>query len=382
MRPELRRGGAGQVLGEEREWRAAVITDADRLRALRPGWDALYGRCAAATPFQSHAWLTSWWQEYGGRHRLRVLVLRDQDRLLAAVPLMRSTRWGCRVLTPIGTGLSDYTDLLIDDERADTLVPAINRALLDLPGWDALDFPEVRPGAAAEALEGCWPSHRWALGASRCLSLPAVPVEEQLAALGGRAAGKLRRNLRRVDDLGLSITTVSPDGVPAAMAGLLRLHALQWAGRPINKEHLRPRFQRHLVRSAAELIAGGQAVLTEFRVGDRLVAADLSFLGSDFSGGYLYGADPWLRTQIDTFAMVVRHAVRQAHDRGLRTVSMLRGSEPHKARWGAQPVASRRLILGRTRRSAAYAAAVSARITAGETLKRRFPALAELRSER
>ena len=49
--------------------------------ALAPAWGRLYRRCGAATPFQSHAWLHSWWLSYGAAGRLRiVVVVRDGGR--------------------------------------------------------------------------------------------------------------------------------------------------------------------------------------------------------------------------------------------------------------------------------------------------------------
>lgn len=46
-----------------------VVTDEQDFAALAPAWARLYRRCATATPFQSHAWLHSWWLSYGGRGR-------------------------------------------------------------------------------------------------------------------------------------------------------------------------------------------------------------------------------------------------------------------------------------------------------------------------
>lgn len=353
-----------------------VLTDPAEFAALRSAWDDLYDRCASATPFQSHAWLASWWRGYGGPHELCVVVLRRPDRLLAALPLVRSRRWGYRVLEPLGAGLSDYTDVLVDDEEAAELLPAMGQALLRLPDWDVMDFPEVRPGAAVESLYAGWARRGRRMTASSCLTMPAVPLNEQVAAMSGRAAGKLRRHLRKIDELDLRITQVRPPHAPSAMLDLLRLHSLQWSERGINQEHLLPRFQEHLVRSAVQLIGSGQATLTEFRIGDRLVAADFSLVGTDFSGGYLYGADPWLRTQADTFAMIMQQALRHASARGLRTVSMLRGAEPHKAKWGAIPVESHRLIFARTTLAAGYMAMVSVRGRTARLVKRRFPTLA------
>ncbi|WP_214321163.1 GNAT family N-acetyltransferase [Nonomuraea sediminis] len=356
---------------------AAVVTDPGEWPRLQRDWDDLYARCATATPFQSHAWLGSWWQEYGRPGDLTTLLVRRADRLVAAVPLMRRRRWGCRVLAPIATAHSDYTDILLDESAGEQVLEAVADGLARLPGWDVIDFPEVRPGSAADLLHEWWAGRNWYVPASSCLIMAAMPLEEHVARIGGRAAGKLRRSLRKIEEMRVTATPVTADGVPAAVHELLRLHRLQWRGRGINKDHLKPQFRRHLIHSAKDLIPAGQAALTEFRVGGELVASNFSLVGKDFAGGYLYGADPRLRTSIDVFALVLGHCLRETTERGLATLSMLRGDEPHKAKWGAVVVDNHRLILGRTRRAALYAGAASGRVGAAAMAKHRFPSLAE-----
>ncbi len=58
------------------------------LRGLRPEWEALWRRAAAAaTPFQSPAWLLPWWGAFG-TGRPRAAALRGGDwRLLGLLPL-------------------------------------------------------------------------------------------------------------------------------------------------------------------------------------------------------------------------------------------------------------------------------------------------------
>lgn len=53
------------VRGTRGALRTELVTDEDEFAALAPAWGRLYSRCAAATPFQSHAWLHSWWLSYG-----------------------------------------------------------------------------------------------------------------------------------------------------------------------------------------------------------------------------------------------------------------------------------------------------------------------------
>ena len=49
-------------------------------------WWALWRADPRATPFQSPAWLDSWWVALGSGERRDVLV-RDDDRLVAALPM-------------------------------------------------------------------------------------------------------------------------------------------------------------------------------------------------------------------------------------------------------------------------------------------------------
>ncbi|NED18470.1 GNAT family N-acetyltransferase, partial [Streptomyces sp. SID9913] len=82
--------------------------------ALAEDWTRLYRRCATATPFQSHAWLSSWWHTYGRPGDLRLLLVRAGGELVAAAPLMRVRRpWPA--LVTLGGAVSDYGDVLLDD---------------------------------------------------------------------------------------------------------------------------------------------------------------------------------------------------------------------------------------------------------------------------
>ncbi|GAA5037308.1 GNAT family N-acetyltransferase [Thermocatellispora tengchongensis] len=514
--------------------RGRVLRGAGALNGLAGEWDELYARCRAATPFQSHCWLWSWSRAYRAEGRVRLALACRGDRLVGAAPFLLEHRMGCRVLTPLGRGHSDFTDVLIGpdehpadeyasderptdgyladehladeygagahragtphadahrawgdragghrggehgagehrggghrpdayradghrpdayradghrpdayqadgywadayrtdgyradahrtdgyradahradgyradgygahghrvdahradahraaelragDHRAGEVAAALSLALLAEPGWDVIDLPEVRPGAAADHLMECWPGRAWTLPASTCLELPALPVDDVVARLAPRRAGKLRRSLRRIEAKGVEVTRVAAPDARRAMDALLRLHLAQWEGRGINREHLRPEFAAHLTRAAARLVEAGQGALTEFRIGGRLLACDFALIGSDFVGGYLYGAHPDLRAEVDVLALLVRNGLELARELGRPTLSLLRGAEPYKDKWAGEPVPNRRLILGRGARAVAYAAAVRARLAAEREAARRCPSLAD-----
>ena len=354
-------GGGGVSTGCSIGWTVELHRDDSALDALAAEWDDLYMRCPTATPFQTHAWLAAWWRNYGRRGTLRLVLVRRHGRLVAAAPLMAVRRWGCPVLVPLASPQSDYCDVLLDRDEPQAAAWFLARALLSTPGWCVLDLPEVRPGAAAHLLTAVWPRTWWRTPASTCLELPAGDIEGVLARMPRRSAGKLRARLRRIDATGITVAPVPAASARDGVERLLHLHARQWRGRPINPEHVRPRFARHLADALPVLIRDGRAALLEYRWEGGLVASDLVLIGHDLAGAYLYGAEANLREFVEVTLMLLRQDLGVARAAGVPTLSMLRGDEPYKRKWRPDAVRSERLLLARERPvAAAYAAAARA----------------------
>ncbi|MFB8174970.1 GNAT family N-acetyltransferase [Streptomyces sp. NPDC055966] len=323
-----------------------LLTDEAGFAALAPAWERLYGRCAAATPFQSHAWLHSWWLSYGRPGRLRLLLVRSGGELLAAAPLMLVRR-PLPVLVPLGGPISDYADILLDDADDGPAVRALTTALARAARTALVDFREVRPGAAVERIHGCWSGPRRAVPDSLCLELPAVSMDGLVARLpSNKAQQRVRAKLRKLDSLGVERRAVGPEEVAGALDRLLELHRLQWQGRRVTTEHLQPRFRTHLVRAVGPMVRSGSAVVTEFRIAGEVLAVDLTLLSRGLAGGYLYGAHPDLRAhKADVAVMLLDACTDQVTGRG--ALSLLRGDEPYKRHWRPEPVTNRRLLLAR-----------------------------------
>lgn len=326
-----------------------VCRDPERFAALGPEWDALYARCRTATPFQTHAWLHSWWLSYGRRGRLRAVLVRRDGELVAAAPLVLVHR-PFPVLVAFGAPVTDFCDVLVDDGCEGPATAELTRALGDLARYAVIDLREVRPGAAAERVFLAWRGPRGRRPDSLCLELPGVPFAELVRRLPSSRGQRVRAKLRKADTLGIEARAVPGDEVPAAVGRLIRLHERQWAGRGVNPEHLSARFGGHLARAVRAMTERGQARLTEFRIGADLVAADLTLLAPGLAGGYLYGADPVLREhKVDMSTLLLRNS---AEHFGPDTpdgavLSMLRGSEAYKGHWRPEEVRNGRLMLAR-----------------------------------
>ncbi|CAL9493062.1 GNAT family N-acetyltransferase [Streptomyces sp. enrichment culture] len=327
-----------------------VCRDEPQFAALAADWADLYGRCASVTPFQTHAWLHSWWLSYGSPGRLRLVLVRraGDGRLVAAAPLWR-THARLPTLEFLGGALTDYGDVLADDSCPEA-VPALAEALARLARGAVLDLREIRRGAAAERLLAFWTGPRTRLPDSLCLELPSVPVEELVRRLPAARAQRARAKLRRIDREGVEARQVPADEVPRALRRLLDLHRRQWAGRGVTAEHLTDRFAEHLGRAVRAMADSGHARVTEFLIDGEAVAADLTLLSPRLSGGYLYGADPLLRSlKVDMAALLLRNGARIAGEAGCGTLSLLRGDEPYKHHWRPHAARNQRLLLASRR---------------------------------
>lgn len=350
---------------------------------LAAQWDALHRRCATSTPFQSHAWLHSWWLSYGTPGRLRVVLARRAGRLIGAAPLMLVHR-PIPLLVPLGGAISDFFDILVDDGEATDAVVALERGLDRAARHAVIDLREVRPGASAQLLYGIWSGARSRLTDSTCMELPAEPLSTLLERMPGSRAQRVRAKLRRIDALRIECRAVPEQGVADAVGNLLRLHELQWRGRGGNAEHMRPRFAEHLVRSVRRMVRDGDASVTEFRLDGEVVAANMSLQSAHLTGGYLYGAHPGLREKkVDVATMLLREVSQQASDTGRSVLSLLRGSEQYKNHWQPVTVVNQRLLLARSVLEPALRlrlAQVAARDRAAVAVKTRLPAARDWQS--
>lgn len=126
-----------------------IIRDLAGLIAVEEAWWELWRRCPAATPFATPAWCLSWWEAFGPG-RLQSVALHDDDgRLVALAPLYLEEGAGWTRLLPIGIGITDYLDVLVDPAGG----PEIGRRLAEavasgVPDWQVWELEELQIGRA------------------------------------------------------------------------------------------------------------------------------------------------------------------------------------------------------------------------------------------
>jgi CelD/BcsL family acetyltransferase involved in cellulose biosynthesis len=328
---------------------ATVLTEEKDFAALEEEWEDLYEHCPSATPFQSWAWLYSWWEAYGGDYELRLITVRnDAGPLVGLAPLMLDRRWGFGRLLFMGTGITDYLDVLARPEWEDQVTEAIRGTLRQIDGWQVADLQELRPQATTWRLFRSWDRSRTCVHQSDCVEMEVKPWDELLSSsLSKKRRETARRTIRRLESDKVHGEVVGSDNAQRAASRWIELHKQYWQGRDIAPEHLTRRFESHLIAAAHRITVSGVGGIYEFVRDGEVVASDMILVGHDFVVGYLYGANAYARSRFEINTLFVWLYLNVAQDRNIGCVSLSRGAEEYKLKWGSNVVPNHRAILGR-----------------------------------
>jgi len=300
--------------------------------ALRPEWEALFAR-AQATPFQSPAWLLPWWGVFGTGEP-RVATGRDANgRLLAVLPLY-CLRAEAKLL-PIGAGISDYLDVLLDplappDTAARLLDAAMSRDalpchLIELPPGSPLRSADAEPGEVCPVLP---------LKAELRLSIPA------------RQHRKLRMSRNRAAEIGgYALEHAMPLTALAMFTHLTRLHGARWRSRGEAGVLDDPAIQAFHAAAIPALLRAGLLRMESITLAGRVAAVIYALIDHAHRVYfYLSGFDQDFSRE-SPGTLLLGAMLEEAIGEGRREAHFLRGEEAYKFAWAALPTRNTTRIL-------------------------------------
>ena len=326
--------------------------------ALRQAWDSLVERCTPATLFQTWEWNDAWWQAFGAGKQLRLLQVHDRGELVGLAPLCVSCYPGTplRRLRFLGTGVSDYLDLLACDDRGPEVCSVILQYLAGSSAYDLIDWQELRPSAVLRETV-----HRHPEVVPPAYQVAWRDQELCVAWRCPRHGSTMSRNLGRPrggssaiisvcstgDGSKMDLRLAKPEELSGVMTALIDLHGQQWRTRGL-PGHLVSRQAHAFHRRVAEhLEARGWLRLHMAALEGRVVAVEYAFCFRQRYYLYLAGLDPeWYPYRLGT--VLTGEAIRQAMAEGCVAVDFLRGNEAYKRAWRpTEARLNRRLVLVR-----------------------------------
>jgi CelD/BcsL family acetyltransferase involved in cellulose biosynthesis len=316
---------------------------------LSTQWDELCRASPYATPFQSREWLQLWTEHFASGNRLRTILVRDGNDLLAAYPLVTSmSPW--RALRPAGVGPSDYLGPLIIENRQ-CVLDSIQDALGDLSKTHLVDLHQI-PGdhPFSPTL-----SNATVIEQARCLVLD-LPTrfEDYVAGL----SKSLRYDVRRLEgkalkERGATIEWATADAIREFGDQFFELHKARWKSRGLPGAFFgkNEQFQRAWM---AEGIQSGKVIMNRLVCDGQSVGSVYAMKQGTTCYFYQAGMDP-AAASLSPGTILVSKMIEHAIELGCTTFDFMRGDEPYKRRWkpNRERINSRILIapqtvLGRT----------------------------------
>jgi hypothetical protein len=262
---------------------------------------------------------------------------------------MLERRWGLGRLLFIGTGLSDYLDIIVRAGWEDKVLESGVQALKRLECWRIADLQQLGPGAAAWGIRRWWDGPRRGVWQDSSPVVRAEPWDEVLASLSRNLRSTVRRALRRAAADGLKRKMADESNIRQAAERLVALHREAWQGRSIGAEHLTQRFEAFTVAAAERLAYRDLGGISEFWQDGEVVISSFLVFGRDFCGTYILGASQKALQRYQWSSLYIWDAVEVANGRDSSYLDLLRGEEPYKLRWSSEIGSTHRLILGQHR---------------------------------
>lgn len=300
----------------------------DAIAPLDAEWDALAER-AGAPPFARPGWFSAWWSAFGAGDPVVVTTTR-RGRLRGVLPLRR----GAGILASPTNAHTPAFGLLAEDSAAArdlaSWLFAQRPRRVQLDYLDSADpgVPELYGAAAASG-------HRvLRTVVQRSPYAVLVPGEDVDRRLGAKAAGNLRRNLRRLQEAGR--VEVRVDAAPRDLDRLLeegfRVESSGWKaqrGTAILSSSTTRRFYTALARWASD---AGLLRLGFVRLDGRAIA--FAFALQDAAAFYLLkgGYDPTHR-RFAPGKLMFRSLMARAVASGAQRFELLGAAEPWKLEW-------------------------------------------------
>ena len=337
---------------------AADIRRTAEMAALEPEWQRLASFCPAATVFQTYEWNAAWWKHFGNRQgrRLRVVTFRDPaGALVGLAPLMTSFWYATplRRLSFLGTGTSDYLDVLAAPGWEQQVAGSLYGYLEKTGGWQIADFQQLREGSFLREHQPPETSRltvQDVLGEA-CPYLPLPETWEQLLqGLGKKTranVGYYDRALSKVYEVAAGPVTDEAE-LDDELTCLFELHGRRWNQRWLPGVFAGKRVQAFHRDVARRLLKQNWLRLFYLRL-DGVTQASLYCFGyGDRLCYYQGGFEPTL-ARLSLGTVLTARAIQSAIAEDRNVFDFLRGDEPYKAKWTGQSRHNLRRLV--TRRS-------------------------------
>ncbi len=323
-----------------------VLHEISQLQKLQEPWFALVNEADGTTPFHLPAWQLTWWKHFGSG-KLQTFAFFDRDTLVGLVPCFRHQWEEANQLTLIGSGITDYLEPPIRTGYERHLVKGLEEYLVSRNGWDLCNWQDLSSGTPLGHLANSPEMRVQTMEETPC---SAIALNGNFADYWGARSNEIKRNVRRYAQKAEAEAPIhfavseTPD--KELMDALVTLHSARWEKRGESGMIAANQSANFLRDVAAQFARAGMLRLLTLRWKDRITAVIFALSWKKTMYGYLSAFDPQFE-KLGFGRILLFNSIRYACGAGHTSWNFLRGDEPYKTWWGAQPIAKSRLIIKR-----------------------------------
>lgn len=316
--------------------RTEVIDTLGALERIAGPWGALFARLPHAPPFMAPGWLIPWWRVFAPGQLFTVAVW-DHDALAGLAPLYIEHGPDGRRLLPLGIGLSDGLDVLLDPARTAAAGAALTTELGGAASaWDVWSAEDAAPDAAVLALPD---PPGWTSTVAPHSACPVLLLEGEGEAPAAAVPSAMRRKWRMAHHRlerrrSWSLDRTTPASLPDDLATLVRLHAARWTSRGEAGVLEDGTVQCFHAIAAPALLEAGLLRMSVLRIDDEPAGVYYGLHHGRTACAYLGGFDPAFAFE-SPGTVLIGAAIGAARAEGARLFGFLRGREAYKYAWGA-----------------------------------------------
>jgi CelD/BcsL family acetyltransferase involved in cellulose biosynthesis len=324
------------------------IADDKRLKEISAPWQRLCEKCYYSTPFQSPAWIVPWWERFASG-KLRTLALWSGDDLAGLAPLYSHPGLDgvTRQITFLGTGNTDYLDILVDPgvipQGVETILNALGQRRSE---WDECDFLDLKgdsPLLSATVPVG----FRAKVGPLAVCPVALLPgtMEAYLQTLSPVHRRKARKERRTLEEMGtLLLETAGARMLQEYLTDFFRLHCAWWKERGEQGVLSGEGIQTFHREAATRFLEIGWLRFFRLSLDGKPVAYVYGLKKGNRFYSYLGALDPAME-QYSPGVVILLMIIEKCIQEGLREFDFLRGEERYKYLWGAKKTQTYRYTL-------------------------------------
>ena len=319
-----------------------VVRDLAHLEHIKTEWTRFAAGLERVTPFQLPEWQLTWWKHFGSG-RLHVMLFRSLDALVGIVPCFVHEEQGRRLLRLIGSGIASYLEPPIALKQRAEVTGLLKGHLLANTAWEACDWRDVEPNSPLAGLQLGDSFELQVTPDNQCSEVLIQGTFQQYWA--GRSFSLRRNFLKYLDNVTFADRPrfeVVMHADPEFVNAVIRLQGEQ----AIAFEQAKDGSAAFLADLTRVLDDADLLRIFGLRFNRKIVAVQLAFVYRNTLYAFAGGHDPEFEAQ-GFGRLLLFEALRHAFEQRYRAWNFLRGNEPYKLLWGAQPAATARIDIQR-----------------------------------